>query len=181
MKIIKILFITTLLLSFGRAAVAQSQINAIDKYFQQYVDDENFTVVYISPKMFEMFSKLDAKVLEMEDHEATAIMEMAREMRGLRILTTDVNPGKYYKEAKAKVNTSEYEVLMTVRDKDGSNVEFLVIENGDAISELLLMVGGEDEFLLLSFVGNITMEAISKLAKSFDEDEDDEDDHDKNK
>lgn len=173
MKKTKLIFwVLTLALLAPLVGYSQSQANVIDKYFQQYVDSEDFTVVYISGKMFEMFGKLDIdkESLSMEDDgDMEAIMDIAKEMKGLRILTTDKDPEKYYKEAKAKINTKEYEVLMTVRSSDGDNVEFLVQENKETkkIAELLLLVGG-DEFVLLSFVGNLDMEKIVRLAKELD-------------
>ena len=82
-----------------------AQGDAISKYFDQYVDDENFTMVFISPKMFNLISKLD--IYEMEDEEAEIVMSMVSDLRGLRVLTTDHQPLKYYKEAISKINTSE--------------------------------------------------------------------------
>ena len=45
------------------------------------------------------------------------------------------------------------------------------------------MVGGGEDFVLMSFVGNISMEKISKLAKTMDDydDDDDDDDDDNNR
>ena len=153
-------------------ASAQSQANAIDKYFKKYVDNEDFTVVYISGKMFELIGRLDidAKTLDLDDDEdAEAIMDIARDMKGLRILTTEVNAESYYKEAKQMISTKEYEVLMTVRTTDGDNVEFLVLEdpNSSKIAELLLLSGGDD-FVLLSFVGNLDLDKISRLANEME-------------
>ena len=169
MRSVKILFTTLLFTCFTGMIFAQS--NAIDKYFSQYVNDQNFTVVYISPKMFQMIDKL--KIDGLDDEEGKAIIEVAKDLRGLRVLTTDVNPMQYYKEAKSKINTNEYELLMTVRDKDGENVEFFVKEmpgsNGNIFEEFFLLVGEEDEFVLVSFVGKIDLAKISKLANSIEE------------
>lgn len=172
MKMLKVL--TVMLVASCISVAAAAQANAIDKYFSQYVNDENFTVVYISPKMFQMIDKL--KIDGLDDEEGKAIMDVAKDLRGLRILTTDVNPLKYYKEAKAKINTNEYEILMTVRDKDGENVEFYVKElagsNGNVFEEFFLLVGGQDEdFVLISFVGKIDLAKISKLAESIESDD----------
>ena len=79
----------------------QAQNNAIEKYFGKYVDDKNFTVVYISPRFFNLFDKLDLS--GMEDEEAKMLGEIAKDMKELRILTTDVNAMQYYKEAKSKI------------------------------------------------------------------------------
>ncbi len=172
MKLLKI--VTALFIAACFSATASAQVNAIDKYFQQYVNDNNFTVVYISPKMFQMIDKL--KIDGMDDDESKAIMDIAKDLRGLRILTTDVNAKQYYKEAKSKINTNEYEVLMTVRDKDGENVDFYVKEtpgsNGDSFDEFFLLAGGDDDdFVLISFVGKITLDKISKLANGIEGDD----------
>ncbi len=157
------------LLLVSATTMAQTQANAIDKYFQQYVDDDRFTVVYISPKLFEMLGKLDIDGLDMEDDaEAKAILDIAQDLQGLRILVSEEDASGLYEEAKQKIDTREYEVLMTVRNKKEENVEFLVKEADGIISELLLLVGG-DEFVLLSFVGKLSLEDISKLARAIDE------------
>ncbi|MBK8042842.1 MAG: DUF4252 domain-containing protein [Haliscomenobacter sp.] len=170
MRIKPVLF-TLLLAGIALSAAAQTDANAIDKYFQQYVNDNRFSVVYISPKLFQMFGKLDVGVLDMDnDTEAQAVMDMIKDLRGLRILTTDENVAEFYKEAKAKINTKEYETLMTVREKDGNQVEFLVRESENKIAELLLLAGGPgaDEFVLMSFVGLLDLNKISRLAKEME-------------
>ena len=81
MRVLKLFFLL-FLPAFG-GLLAQDQANAIDKYFQQYVEDERFTVVYISPKVFQLIDKLDQGDVDMEDSEAALVKEMARDLRGL--------------------------------------------------------------------------------------------------
>ena len=160
MKYIIVLFITAFSLN------VQAQSDAIEKYFQQYIDNEDFTVVYVSPKMFSLISKLDLNEVD-NDPEAKIVMETIKDIKGLRVLKTDINSLARYKEAMNTINTKEYEVLVTVRDKD-QNVNIWVKEDADKISELLLLVGAVDEFVMLSFVGNIDLDKISKLANNID-------------
>lgn len=141
-----------------------AQTDAITQYFDKYMDDENFTVVYITPKMFQMISKLDLK-----DPDAREIKEVLQDLKGLRILQTEKNSLEYYKEVIAKFKPTEYELLMTVRDK-GENVRFWTKESGGIISELLMLVGGVKEFVMISFIGNISLDKISKLANKMDVD-----------
>ena len=155
----KSIFSLVILLFIGFTAAAQ--VDAIERFFKDYQEDENFTVVYVSPKMFQMVSKATDGI---EDKELSSIV---KDLKGLRILTSKVNPDKIYKEANKRLNIKEYEELVTVREKD-SNVRFVTKESNGIINELLLLVGGKDEFVMMSFVGNIDLNKIAKLAKKLD-------------
>lgn len=158
--IMKNLSLSILALLFT-AASSFAQGDAITKYFNQYVDDVNFNVVYISPKMFSMVSKIEIDDMEPE------VQEVIASMKGLRILHTEVDAAKYYAEALKKINTSEYELLMTARG-DGENIRFMIKDNGDIVEELLMIVGGGNDFAMMSFIGNIDLKKIGKLAKALD-------------
>jgi hypothetical protein len=53
----------SLILSFfiilGSSVASFAQEDAIMRYFSKYVDDSRFSAVYISPKMFNMVSKIE--------------------------------------------------------------------------------------------------------------------------
>ncbi len=164
MKYLLVLMIS--LFSFMGTTYAQQE-DAISKYFDKYMEDDAFTVVYLSPKLFQLLGKLDIE--ELNDHEAEAILEVVEDLKSLRVLTTDENALQYYNEAVKTINTKDYEILLTVRD-EGENVQFLIKDDGNTINELLLLVGGEDEFVMVSFVGNIDLDKISHLAKKLDVD-----------
>jgi hypothetical protein len=157
----KLLF-ALILLGFTQALTAQN--DAISKYFDQYKDDTRFTMVSVSPKMFQMIANIASE--EIDDKE---VLDMIKEMQGLKILKTEINALEFYKEALAKINTKEYEEFMTVRD-EGQNIKFLVKDQdgGNIVNELLLIVGGKDEFVMLSFIGKIQLNKIAKLAKNMD-------------
>ena len=67
---------------------AQSQNNAIDRFFSAYENNENFTVVFVSPKMFEMVAKAT------NDSKNSDIKELVKDIRGLKILSTKKDPLK---------------------------------------------------------------------------------------
>jgi len=156
----KYLFSTIIVLLLAFSVHAQN--DAISKYFDQYLDDDNFTVVYVSGKMFDMIAKVD--IDELQDEEAQIIMDVAKDIKGLRVLVTDIDPKQYYKQARKLVNTNDgYEVLLTVRDK-GDNVNFWIKEKDNVIEELFLLVGSEDEFVMVSFLGRLDLNKIAQLA-----------------
>lgn len=148
-----------------------AQANVIDTYFQQYLDDERFSVVYISPKLFQMFDRLGADELDMDDEEAEAFVQIASELRGLRILSIDEDGERYFNEAMNKIDKNLYEPLMTVRDGD-EHMEFMIREVEDGIiEEFLLIAGGGEEFTLMSFVGRINLDKVLELAKEMEDDD----------
>jgi hypothetical protein len=174
MKNLAVIFSFLFLALGSSASYAQDDVNdAISKYFTKYLEDERFTVVYISPKMFSLFKKMD---VNLDDDEAEAIMEVVDDLKSLRILVCEdeTNTDQLFKEATQNIDTDEYEVLMTVRNKTEEKVDFLIKDEGDIINELLLLVGGGDTFVLMSFVGNINLDNIGKLADAFEDDEEDE-------
>lgn len=138
-----------------------SQNDAITKYFNKYVEDTSFTVVYISPKMFEMVSKLTENEVDPE------VQQVIKDLKGLRVLVKESDGTKYYNEATKTLNIKSYDELMTVRDGN-QNVRFVIKDNGNFIEELLLLVGSPDEFVMISFIGKIDLDKIAKLAKSAD-------------
>jgi hypothetical protein len=140
-----------------------AQADAIDRFFEQYQEDENFTMVYVSPKMFQLVAKVASEELD-ED-----LNDVVKNLKSLKVLRTEVNAQQVYKDANKKIDTKDYELLLTARDK-GQNVNFFTktTGNNDVVEELLLLVGGEKEFVLLSFVGTLDLQKIAKLAKKMD-------------
>lgn len=162
----QVLIIAALLIG---ATATQAQNDAISSYFKNYLDDDRFTVVYVSGKLFSMFRSMD---IDLNDDEAEAILQVVEDMEGLRLITTEITPDVFYKEAKRKIDTRAYETLMTVRSAgNGENVEILVKDEGEIINELLLLVNSDDTFVLMSFVGKINLDKIGELQRAFEDKE----------
>jgi len=135
--------------------------DAISKFFSKYQDDESFTQVTVSSKMFSLFTNM-----EVESPEDKEVLDAISKLKGLRILgkenTSDAR--KLYKEAFALIPMKEFEELMTVRDKD-QDFKFLIKESGGKISELLMIMGGADDFMVMSLFGEIDLKQVSRLGK----------------
>jgi hypothetical protein len=55
--------------------------------------------------------------------------------------------------------------MVTIKESD-QDVNILVVEDGDFISEFLLIVSGIDENVLISIKGKIRLEDLSRLGNS---------------
>jgi hypothetical protein len=150
----KIKFLIPLLL-LGTGAFAQD--DAIGKFFGKYIEDSRFTVVSVSPKMFRLLSKANWDTIPGD------LKQTVMKLRSFRLLSTETTPGYFYKEACNLIDHKEYEDLITVRDgKD--NFRFMTRESGGAIQELLMIAVSEDSFTMMSFVGDIDLEKLSRLS-----------------
>ncbi|MCH7410728.1 DUF4252 domain-containing protein [Belliella sp. DSM 111904] len=143
---------------------AQAQDDAIVKFFSKYMEDDRFSRVYISPKMMQMaggFLKSDVS----NDKDAADLGELISKVRGIRILTADkVNGKPLYNEAMSTLTKNKYEDLMDVQDKN-SNVKFMVREEGGKVRELLMITGSDENFTLLSMLGNFTYQDLNMLSE----------------
>ncbi len=146
------------------AVAAQAQGDAISKFFNKYNDDESFSQVNISSKMFSLFTNM-----EVEKPEDKEVLKAISKLKGLRILgkenTSDARA--LYKEAFALIPKTEFEELMSVRDKD-RDMKFLIKEKDGKIAELVMVMGSIDDFMVLSLFGEIDLKQVSQIGSKMD-------------
>jgi hypothetical protein len=152
-----IFFIVLAILSAG--VFAQGEV--ITSYFNKYADNDAFTKVSVSSKMFSMFTEMEAGT-EAEQE----FLEAVSKLKGLKMVMADsiADAKALYKKATADVSKAGYAELMTVADPDQSML-FSIKENNGIIEELVMVVGGGNKFVLLSLYGEIDLKNISRIAR----------------
>lgn len=134
----------------------------LDPFFRKYEQDTSFTIVSISPRMFNLFARVDPRT---GDDESQAILDVAKKLTGLHIIARE-NAGngmQLFQEANGMISR-KYEALMAVRDH-GTDLKFLINQDGNGvIHNLIMLVGGPSEFFALSLSGDINLNEISKIA-----------------
>lgn len=141
---------------------ASAQNDAIAKFFSKYQSDETFSQVTISGKMFSMMANITG-----ETEEEKAMIASISKIKGLKILSKSEarNSRELYKEAISMIPANTFEELMSIRDKD-KDMKFYTKESGGKISELVMVMGGNEEFMVLTLFGEIDLKDISKIGKS---------------
>ncbi|MBS1681149.1 MAG: DUF4252 domain-containing protein [Bacteroidetes bacterium] len=141
---------------------AKAQGDAIAKFITKYQNDEAFTHVKISQKMFGLFTNMDAD--KPEDKE---VLDAISKIKGLQVLAKHETRDSraLYNEALSSIPTASYEELMSVRDKDKDMKFFIKEISAGKIGELVMVMGGNDEFMLLSLFGEIDLKKISNIGK----------------
>ena len=162
----KKLVLTIVLGLFAVSANAQSDANtsAMSDYFKKYIDDASFMHLNFSGKMFQMIANI-----ELDDPaEQKLIQESLGKISRVQVLgkDKDVDGKKMYAEAMKAIKGNDFEELMSLRE-DGKDIRFMIKEKNNKINELFMVMGGENEFGLLSIVGDgIDLNALYKLSKS---------------
>lgn len=153
----KIIGVIGMLLIMG---TSQAQ-DAISKFFSKYQDDPSFSQVNLSSKMFRLFTNIEA-----ETEEDKQVLEAISKINGLRILAKNHarDARELYREAYSLI-PKDYEELMYVRDED-KDMKFLIRESGGKISEMVMVMGGNSEFMVLSLFGEIDLKQISRIGRA---------------
>lgn len=144
------------------SVIANAQNDAIAKFFTKYQNDESFSQVTVSGKMFSMMANIDG-----DTPEEKAMINSISKIKGLKILSKSEarNSRELYKEAISMIPSKDFEELMSVRDKD-KDMKFFTKESGGKISELVMVMGGNEEFMVMTIFGEIDLKDISKIGKS---------------
>jgi hypothetical protein len=134
--------------------------DAIDRYFSKYADDPEFTSITISSKMFGLFSNI-----ETDDPDNKEVLDAMKDLTGIRIITSEDSESNVDYQKVIKQVGKEYEMLMSVDEKD-EKVRFFVREESGQIAELFMIAGGKGNLFLMSISGIIDLEKISKISKN---------------
>ena len=167
MKNISMVKSIVLMLIFTGVLPALQAQSIMDKLYDKYSGQEGYTSVYISKYMFDMFRNNEANVETSEQMD-----QIMSKLNCIKILVTDDDPAtpvpvNLYTEIMKVIPSSPYKEIMMVKEKD-QDIKFFVREEKGKVTELLMVIGGKTESVLISIQGDIDMKNISKLAKSMD-------------
>jgi hypothetical protein len=143
----------------GVTSLGYSQ-EVVTKYMNKYENDETFTKVSVSSKMFSLFSEMEGS-----EEDEQLFYDITSKLKGMKVVASEkvANPKALYEEAIKDVEKAGFEELMTVKDAE-ENVKISIRENSGIIEELILVAGGKEKFAMVSIFGEINLKQISKLA-----------------
>lgn len=148
-------FSMALVFCFVSLAV-MGQTKSIKSFYNKYKRYEEVTSV----KMQGWVIRLAAKFTD--DKDAKKVM---RQISKLRVLTMEngnlVSPKDYHTLIQ-HLKKDDFEVLLKIRE-GGQTIDFYAREKDDTISDLLLLVNGQDEFVMISLEGQLRFEDIRNL------------------
>ncbi|MGA1546142.1 MAG: DUF4252 domain-containing protein [Flavobacteriaceae bacterium] len=150
--------------------------------FERYANNDDVTLVSISPKMFKMLAQMS---ISLDDPEAQEYLDMVTSINNFKVLVSsnqDIS-SEMLKWVNQEVSKNDLEQLMSIKDAE-ANVAFYVKEGSreNHVQQLLMYVtenlkssnkslqfnGRTIESVLLLLEGDIDLNKISKLTDQMD-------------
>ena len=131
------------------------QKSAVNDLFDKYTGQEGFTSVDVSKGLFELFAEIEDDDPEFEDFQ-----KAVKGIETLRLIAYSTEDGnvkskeQFYDDVMGSIPFKDFKELMVIRDSD-ANVNFYAKSESSVISEMIMVVDGDDEAVLLSLTGNI--------------------------
>ena len=154
----------SLILLFMIPVLAFSQKSPLNQLFDKYSGQEGYTSVHITKYMFQLFAEIS------NDKEDKEFKDVTSKLSAIKILAlsddASENQKKSFKSDLIKnLPKSVYKDLMIIKDGK-KEVSFMIKEEGNKISELVMFVDENNESTLIYLDGDINLKNISKLSKS---------------
>lgn len=159
-----IVILLTLFISFQLNA----QNSAANQLFEKYSDVEGFSSVDIAKGLFELFADIES-----DDEDFEELQKALDGIEKMRLLQYSLENGdqktmdSFYSDIEKSIPFKEYDELMIIKEKD-ANINFFSKSEKGIIAELLMVVDGNDEVVLMSLTGNINLKHIAKLGSKMD-------------
>ena len=137
--------VITILSLFALNAFSQK---SVDRLFERYSGNDGFVSVTFSGNILSLFRSEDN---DRDDHWPKNVTE-------LRILAQEddhIYAGNFYDLAKKELDTRNYDEFMSVMESH-QDIRMYVRAEGRVIHEILLIGGGEDNFII-QLKGKITL------------------------
>jgi len=162
--------LATLLIAIAMIpALASAQTKALAEFHAKYRDMDNTTYVDISGSLFNFASSI-ANYVDEDDEDKEEIEAAGRILGAIKSMQVLSVPYRVVDKSdisslKSSLDKEKFESLMTVKDDD-ANINIMAQGSGSELKNLTFLIDDEDEFVLLTFQGTLSMEDVSYLVKN---------------
>jgi len=137
----------------------------VDAIYKKYDGKKGFTTVNVTKDMFGLFMQMDNS-----SNKDQSLKKAMSKLDNIKILNYTADSSQnisktLYNEIKNSIPMSEYKELMVINE-NGSNAKMLIKKKGESISDFLMLVGSNDEVVLININGVLSLEDLRKVSKS---------------
>ncbi|MCB0631910.1 MAG: DUF4252 domain-containing protein [Saprospiraceae bacterium] len=144
----------TLFILLPALGVAQSKY--ITQFYNQYKSYEDVTNINLKGFVLRLAGNF------VDDENARKVIRKVSHLRLLMVEDTELVTAEDYTFLIKGLKSDSFEELMQIRDK-GNHIDFYLREDGDRITDVIMLLRGEDEFLMLSLEGAFRFSDLNDL------------------
>lgn len=141
--------------------LGQSQSKYITQFYNHYKSMEEVTNVNLRGFV------LDLAASFADDRDARKIIRKVSHLRLLMMEDANLVSPEAYTSLIRGIKSDRFEELIMIRE-EGQRIEFFLREDGDTITDVLMLLHGKDEFLLLSLEGALKFSDLKNLQLDID-------------
>ena len=148
-----------LIISLFCGSFIYAQSSNFNRLFEKYENEDDVTIINISKAMFNLIPG-NIKTGNVD------IKNIVPKIESMRLLTSESNSVKEKMAVEFKTiieKDKEYEELMRIKSGK-SIVTFHFKKKEDLISELIMFVNDEKDFVVMQLLGNFLLDDIKKIA-----------------
>ncbi|NOZ34783.1 MAG: DUF4252 domain-containing protein [Chlorobi bacterium] len=152
-KIISIFVITAIFISCANSK------NTIDykDFYKSHKNDENVISFRVPTSLFSIFLKKEDKDLK----------HLLKNIDNLNFFIAENSNTDLLSELNNYLPKSNYKDVMIINDS-GSKISFKARERNNSISEIIMLIEDDNEFVVMNIEGSFTHEELKKFIESVD-------------
>jgi hypothetical protein len=128
----------------------------VKAFYDKYMDYENVTNVSLQGWVLKMAANFS------DDENGEKILQKITKLRVMVMEEQNLVSKNDYQSLVKSIEKDRFEKLMQIRE-GGEKIDFFIQEDGDQISNLLMLINGDDEFILVSLEGNLKFSDLKEL------------------
>lgn len=135
--------------------LASSQHESIENFYDKYIGQEQITNISLNGWILSLASK-------MSDEEGTEILEKITKLRILVAEEKGIIAKSDVKKLMKDVRRNNYEDYLMIKEED-TRINFMIREEKGKITNVLVVINSDDDFVLISLEGNLDFEQLKEL------------------
>lgn len=128
----------------------------VKAFYDKYMGHENVTNVSLQGWVLQMAANFT------DDEDGEQLLQKITKLRVMVMEEKNLVSKSDYQSLVKSIKKDRFEKLMQIRD-GAEKIDFFIQEDGDEISNLLMLINGEEEFILVSVEGNLKFSDLKDL------------------
>lgn len=147
------IIITALVIAFSLPLFSQ---NGIQNFYRKYMTNEKMTNVNLSGWVLQMAAEYADEGKEKEMLQKITKLRVMIMEDGNLVSKTD------YSDLIKDIRKDDFEPFMNIKE-GGDKIDLYLRDDGETITNVLVLVNGDDEFVLLSLEGNLKFSDLNDI------------------